>query len=68
MLMLPFYPYEYQLKSKKNDKVVNKVLTDSLKKSGEVVKFVMGSLPHVEDAILYADLTKEMDELEAHKL
>ena len=45
-LLLPFYPYEYKNKNKM-ERVVLKVLSDSLKKSNEVVKFVMGVLPHI---------------------
>lgn len=45
-LLLPFFPFEYKNKSKM-EKVVLKVLQDSLKKSNEVVKFVMSVLPHV---------------------
>lgn len=38
-LLLPFYQYEYKAKNKP-DKVINKVISDSLKKSNEVMKFV----------------------------
>ena len=49
-MLLPFYPFDYKAKNKV-EKVVLKVLTDSLKKSNEVIKFVMSSLPYVEKAI-----------------
>ena len=42
-MTLPFLPYTFPLKGKA-EKVVFKVLTDSLKKSNEVVKFVLGVL------------------------
>jgi hypothetical protein len=32
-----------------------KVMTDSLKKSNEVVKFVLGTVAHVDQAIKIAD-------------
>lgn len=53
-LLLPFYPFEYKAKNKM-EKVVFKVLQDSLKKSNEVVKYVMGVLPYVKRAIEFAD-------------
>lgn len=45
-LMLPFISYEYKNKNK-TEKVVVKVLQESLKKSNEVLKFVTGTAPFV---------------------
>jgi hypothetical protein len=45
------------------------VLQDSLKKSNEVVKFVMGVLPYVQKAIVFADQFVSHEKLtEAEKL
>jgi hypothetical protein len=55
--MLPFGPYEYEIpKKKKNEKVIFKVMMDSLKKSNEIVNFVTQSVPHIDYAIKIADL------------
>ena len=53
-MLLPFYPFEYKAKNKV-EKVVFKVLQDSLKKSNEVVKYVMSVLPYVSRAIEFAN-------------
>ena len=67
-LLLPFYPFEYKSKNKM-ERVVMKVLQDSLKKSNEVVKFVMGALPYVQKAMVFADQFRLHEKLsEAEKL
>jgi tRNA nucleotidyltransferase (CCA-adding enzyme) len=67
-LLLPFYPFEYKSKNKM-ERVVMKVLQDSIKKSNEVVKFVMGVLPHVQKAMVFADQFRLHEKLsEAEKL
>lgn len=53
-LLLPFQEYEYPEK-KKLEKVIVKVITDSLKKSNEVLKFVNTSVFLVNKAIEYAN-------------
>jgi hypothetical protein len=58
-LLFPFHQYEY--KPKKGGKVqgikiINKVTSDSLKKSNEVLKFVTETVPFIDQAISYADL------------
>jgi hypothetical protein len=45
-LLLPFAPYEFKNKNK-NEKVVVRVLQESLKKSNEVLNFVTGTIPFV---------------------
>jgi len=52
-LLLPFWPFEYKAKNKM-ERVVQKVLFDSLKKSNEVMKFVIGVLPHIPKAVEFA--------------
>ena len=47
-LLFPFFPFQYPVKNGKTERVVLKVLQDSLKKSNEVVKVVMGILPYVD--------------------
>lgn len=52
-LLLPFIPYEYKNKNK-TEKVIVRVLQESLKKSNEVLKFVTGTIPHVLKATEFA--------------
>lgn len=60
-MLTPFYPFEYQDK-KKNEKVVTKVLYDSLKKSNEIIKFVtLQTLPFIKQCIEFATLTQLLD-------
>ncbi len=53
-LMLPFNAYEYKNKNK-TEKVIVKVLQESLKKSNEVLKFVTGTIPFVQKATEFAN-------------
>ena len=53
-LTLPFNNFTYTNKGKQ-EKVVFKVLTDSLKKSNDVVKFVSSVLQYVDQAIALSD-------------
>jgi hypothetical protein len=46
---LPFAPYEFKNKNK-NEKVIVRVLQESLKKSNEVMNFVTGTIPFVHKA------------------
>ena len=52
-LLIPFQEFEF-LEKKKVEKVIVKVIYDSLKKSNEVLKFVTGTVGFVEKAIEYA--------------
>ena len=52
-MTLPFWPFTYMAKNKE-EKVVMKILQDSLKKSNDCVKFVTEVLKCVEGAILLA--------------
>jgi hypothetical protein len=52
--LLPFIPYEYKAKNKP-EKVVLKVLQESLMKSNKVVTFIMGVLPYVDQCINFAN-------------
>jgi hypothetical protein len=47
---MPFTPYEFKNKNK-NEKVIVRVLQESLKKSNEVLNFVTGTTPFVKKAI-----------------
>jgi hypothetical protein len=50
---LPFTPFEFKNKNK-NEKVIVRVLQESLKKSNEVLNFVTGTIPFVQKAIALA--------------
>ena len=50
-LLMPFYPYKYTGKKDKKEKVIMKVMHDSLKKSHEEIRFVMTTLSHVRKMI-----------------
>lgn len=60
-LLQPIYPFEYKAKNKQ-EKVILKVLSDSLKKSNEVVKFVTGVLPYVTQSIELASIITSLPE------
>lgn len=49
------------------ERVVNKVISDSLKKSNESSKFIMSTLPYVAKAVLYADKFSQLDSLTAEQ-
>lgn len=68
-LLLPFYPYEYPIKTKsKQEKVIMKVMAESLKKSNDVVKLVMGTVPYVDKTVEMADRLKNLNHLGELKL
>ena len=50
---MPFIPFEFKNKNK-NEKVVVRVLQESLKKSNEVLNFVMGTIPFVQKTTEFA--------------
>jgi hypothetical protein len=50
---LPFTPFEFKNKNK-NEKVIVRVLQESLKKSNEVLNFVTGTIPFVQKATALA--------------
>ena len=59
-LLFPFFPFEFKNKNK-TEKVVQKILIESLKKSNDVAKFVMGTIPFVQKAIEFQALIKDQE-------
>ncbi|TNV82489.1 hypothetical protein FGO68_gene295 [Halteria grandinella] len=61
-LLLPFHPFEYKKDNGKKFQVVEYILTESLKKPANSIKYVLGVHPYVEKAIQFAQQLSQLHE------